>query len=169
MGRTTQLRRAIKKTFVPYLRDRGFSVDMRRAPVSLTFRKIDADTVYVCDIQWEDYGIPRFIVNFGKCSSLGVIVLGEKVMPGNIYPECTPESGRLQPGRSRTTAGWFRQDRPFVERLISRSKLRSPEQVLAQLMALFAEVENFWQSGTLGPHLHLVAVPPQLEVKNISL
>jgi hypothetical protein len=169
MGRTTELRRAIKKTFVPYLQERGFSLDMRRAPASFTFRKIDAQAVYVCDIQWEKYGTPRFVVNFGKCGAQGVIVRGKEVMPGDIFPECTPEHGRLQPGRSRTTGGWFRQDRPLLKRLLSRSRYYPAEQVVAQLMALFAEVESFWISGTLGPHMHLSPAHPLLAVHNIGV
>lgn len=168
MGHTTQLRQAIREALIPYLRDRGFSVDMQRAHQSFAFRKIDAGTMYVCDIQWEKYGRPRFVVNFGRCSALGVIVGGKKVMPENIFPESTPEHGRLQPGRSRTTAGWFRQDLPLLERLISRSKHRPVESVSAQLMALFVEIESFWQSGALGPHLHLTPVPPALRAENIS-
>jgi hypothetical protein len=68
MGRTTSLREAIKQVFVPHLQGKGFSPDMRYAPQRFGFRKIDSDAVYVCDIQWEKYGRPRFVLHFGKCS-----------------------------------------------------------------------------------------------------
>ena len=34
-----------------------------------------------------------------------------------------------------------------------------PERVVAQLIALFGEVEEYWKSGTIGPHIRLLPVP----------
>ncbi len=90
----------------------------------------------------EKYGSPRFILNFSKRGSKSLIA-----------------SGRLGPRQKRTLAGWFRQDRPWVSRLISFSKLYPPERVVAQLIALFGEVEEFWKSGTIGRHIRLLPVP----------
>jgi hypothetical protein len=161
MGRTTSLRRVIKRDFVPHLRDKGFSLDMRHAPQFFTFRKIDTDAVYVCDIQWEKYGRPRFVLNFGKCSADSVSFRGERLLPGDIFPVHTPERGRLAPGRQWTTGGWFRQDRPLVKRFVHFSKLYPAEEVVSQLIALFGEVEEFWKSGFIGPHIRLLpALPP---------
>ena len=142
MGRTTELRQAIKRDFVPFLRDKGFTLDMSDAPRLYTFRKIDSDVVLECAVQWEKYGSPRFILNFSKRGSSGLIA-----------------SGRLAPSQRRTLAGWFRQDRPWLKRLISSSKLYPPERVVAQLIALFGEVEEFWKSGRIGPHMRLLPVP----------
>jgi hypothetical protein len=160
VGRTTQLRRAIKNDFVPYLRDKGFSVDMRRAPQFFTFRRIGVDAVYVCDVQWEKYGRPRFVVNFGRCSAQGVVLRGGHVRPADVFPPDTSDYGRLYPGRSRTISGWFRQDRPFFERLIFGSKSYPVEKVTSQLMMMFGEIENFWETGSFGPHLRLMGRPP---------
>ena len=84
MGRTAELRREIKRTFVPYLTGKGFACDMRDAPGSFTFRKINSDAVYVCDVQWEKSGQPRFVVNFGKCSAEGMTRHGRRVLPQDI-------------------------------------------------------------------------------------
>jgi hypothetical protein len=157
MGHTTSLRRAMKQQFVPYLQDRGFSLDMRQAPMFFAFRKIDSEAVYVCDVQWEKYGRPRFVVNFGKCPTDGVTDFrGERVLPGDVFPSHAPQIGRLAPGRRRTTRGWFRQDRPLLERLVTLSKLYPAEQVISQLVALFGEVEEFWKSGKIGPHIRFL-------------
>ena len=158
MGRTTPLRQAIKARFVPHLRDKGFSPDMRHAPQFLTFRRIDPVSVCVCDIQWEKYGRPRFVLNFGQCSASGVTVRGERVAPTDVFPSLTPKTGRLAPGRARTTAGWFRQDRPLVERLVSWSRLYPADEVVSRLIALFAEVEEFWKSGATGSHIRLLPI-----------
>jgi hypothetical protein len=141
MGRTTALREAIKRDFVPFLRDKGFVLDMQDAPRLYTFRKTQSDVVLECSVQWEKYGSPRFILNFRECGLDGVIV---------------PPTGRLAPSQRRSTGGWFRQDRPWPQRLFSFSKLYPPEQVVAQLIALFGEVEEYWRSRTIGPHIRLL-------------
>jgi hypothetical protein len=168
MGRTTALRQAIKRTFVPFLAERGFSPDMRHAPWFLTFRQISAHAVHVCDIQWEKYGRPRFVVNFGKCSAKGVIFLDEHLLPGDIFPANTPVHGRLQPGKSPNTGSWFRQDRPVFRSLFSTMKLYPPDEVVAQLVSLFAEVEEFWRTGTIGPHIRLSPLPKSIRAKNVD-
>lgn len=161
MGRTTPLRRAIKRTFIPYLTAKGFVCDMRDAPGVFTFRKIDSDALYVCDVQWEKYGHPRFVVNFGKCSLEGVTFRGRRVLPGDVCPGDTPDCGRLygSPRSSWGTGDWFRQDRP-LPRIVSFSKLYTPDVVVAKLMTLFAEVEDYWNSGRVGQHLRLPSVTP---------
>jgi len=51
MGRTTELRREIKRRFFPLGIAKGFSSDMRlRLP-----GKLASDAIFVCDIQWEKY------------------------------------------------------------------------------------------------------------------
>jgi hypothetical protein len=157
MGRTTALRREIKRTFIPYLVAKGFSCDMRGAPAFFTFRKIDSHAVYVCDIQWEKYGRPRFVVNFGMCSPEGVIFYGHHIPPADVEPSHTPESGRLHPKTrpSYGTGDWFRQDLPLSKRIVSFSRLSDPAEVVAKLIALFGEVEAYWEAGRVGPHLRL--------------
>jgi hypothetical protein len=60
MGRTTDLRRAIEAKFLPLMTVKGFSPDFRHMPTFMVFRKIADNKIYVCDIQWEKYGRPRF-------------------------------------------------------------------------------------------------------------
>jgi len=141
MSRTTALREAIKRDFVPFLRDKGF-VSEKQTALIYPFCKIDSDVVFECSVQWEKYGSPRFILNFSKRGPEGLIA-----------------SGRLAPGKGRWTEGWFRQERPWLQRLVTFSKLYPPEKVVAQLKTLFVEVENYWKSGTVGPHIHLLPVP----------
>jgi hypothetical protein len=99
MGRTTELRREIKRTFVPFVRARGFEIDQRYAPNVLEFRRFAGDEVHVFDIQWEKYGAPRFVVNFGKCPATGVEFAGDAIPPERISAAHCSTNGRLQPGR----------------------------------------------------------------------
>lgn len=157
MGRTTALRREIKRVFVPHLASKGFSLDQRQAPNFLCFRRIEPDQIDVCDIQWEKYGLPRFVMNFGQAPANGVVdLLGKPVMPADIFPSHAPIWGRLSPRAGAMTGSWFRQDRPLIERIVTWSRLRPPEQVISELVTLFAEVEEFWRSGAIGPHMRML-------------
>jgi hypothetical protein len=144
MGRTTALRDMVKRDFVPFLEGKAFVLDMRDAPRLYRFHKIDRGFEFECSVQWEKYGSPRFILNFSKRG---------RGREGLIA------SGRLAPSRRRSTDGWFRQDRPWLQKLVSFFKLYPAEKVVAQLKTLFVEVEDYWKSGMVGPHIHLLPVP----------
>jgi hypothetical protein len=70
MGRTTALRSEIKRVFAPHLASKGFAPDPRHL---LCYRRIDAEEVHVCDIQWDKYDRPRFVLNFGKAPAAGLV------------------------------------------------------------------------------------------------
>ena len=159
MGRTTPLRREIKRIFIPHLTEKGFAVDMRHAPQFCTFRRIGPDAVQVCDIQWDKYGRPRFVVNFGVCGPEEVMFRGERIPPEDIFPFHATDRGRLAPSHPMT-AGWYRQDRPLLAQFVSLSRLYSPEAVVAKLMMHFVEVEDYWASRRIGPHVRLLPKMP---------
>lgn len=73
--------------------------------------------------------------------------------------------GRLIPGPHWTTRGWFRLDRPILQRVISWSRLRAPEDVVQELMALFREVEEFWDTGRVGQHIRLLPNPVSVRTR----
>src|SRR5215831_8895137 len=156
MGRTTDLRREIKRRFFPVMTAKGFSADMRHAPFFICFRRMTPEAIHVCDIQWEKYGRPRFVINFGKCSPAGVICHGRPVRPEDVTPSATPLSGRLAPGRHSTVGGWFRQDRPLMESIIHLSRLRPPGEVVTTLLTVFHEVEDWWEDSSVGPHVCII-------------
>jgi hypothetical protein len=161
MGRTTELRQAIKAQFLPLMVSRGFEPDLSRMPQCLTFRKRTPDKVYVCDIQWEKYGRPRFIVNFGRCGARGVVCHGNEIDPTKIFTPDTPERGRLAPGSGVTISSWFRQDRTLFEWLLTRSRLKPPDDLVSDLIRLFSEVEEYWSTGKLARHVRLMPRLPE--------
>jgi hypothetical protein len=170
MGRTTALRREIKKTFLPHVAKKGFVCDMRYAPQFFTFRKITPDAVYIFDIQWEKYGRPRFVVNFGKCGPKGVVQHGKPILPDDLFPYSGSEQGRLSPRRYDGIGGrgWFRQDRPLLQRLLFRSKLREPSDVIAELMTMFAELEALWAGSQPGKHIRIFSWPASMRPQDIA-
>ena len=155
MGKTTDLRRVIRQNFIPYMKERGFHPDLRHMPRLLDFRRITPQQIFVCDIQWEKYGRPRFVLNFGSCGPHGVICHGEQINPTDVTPSVTPRQGRLQPGRSASVSNWFRQNRGLLQRIWKGSRLKPPDEVVRNLIELFPEVENYWENGTIGEHVRL--------------
>jgi hypothetical protein len=153
VGRTTELRQEIKKRFAPYMSAKGFTSDMRRAQ-RYTFRNITSSEIFVCDVDWHKYFRPRFIVRFGRCSVDGATPFG-RYDPHEIFPETCSSCGDLTPGASRTSRGWFRQDRPLLERLLTFSSFRDPSDVVSDLLRLFPEIEDYWTDGLVGPHIRL--------------
>jgi hypothetical protein len=153
MGVTTGLRQEIKSQFFPFMQQRGFVLDQRDAPRFLRFRRITSTEAQIVEIQWEKHGRPRFAINFGRCSKDGVVIRGERFPVEKIYASWLLGRGRLQPGRKKTSGGWFRQDKPFFTRLFSSEKRIYPATVIAQLISLYPEVEEYWERGTVGQHL----------------
>lgn len=155
MGTTTELRREIKKTFIPFVQARGFVVSNRHAPNFIEFRREHANGIDIFDIQWEKYGRPRFVINFGVCPLAGISANGRHFPPSEVAAGWLPETGRLQPGRGTSSANWFRQDKPFLWRVFSRDKLYPAAGVITGLLQLFPEIESWWARGEAGPHLHI--------------
>jgi hypothetical protein len=163
MGPTTELRRALKARFFAYARDRGFVADERLQPRSTIFRRGVADRVHIFEVQWDKYGKPRFALHFGTCRADGVDVNGTIHPPGDTLPTWCPDTGSLQPRRGTGTRSWFRQDSTVLQRVLGRPALRDPGDVVDELLALFPELERYWASGEVGPHLrqwHLNDVLP---------
>lgn len=153
MGRTTDLRRALKTRFFAYARDRGFAVDERRQPVSTLFHRRVGQSVQIFEVQWEKYGRPRFAVHFGTCPAEGLSVRGTLHPPGETFPTWCPDAGRLQPRDGTSSQSWFRQDATLLQRLLGRPPLRDPGEVVDEVVALFPELERYWQTGEVGRHM----------------
>lgn len=156
MGNTTEMRKEIKQIFIPFALGKGFVLDQRNAPTFLEFRRKTASGIQLFDIQWDKYGRPRFTVNFGTCPLEGLMMNGKKILPEEVVAGWLSEHGRLQPGKGTSTASWFRQDKPFIQRLLSRSKTYPASHVVSQLVGFFPELEAYWATGAVGVHLRLV-------------
>ena len=156
MGRTMDLRRALKTRFLPFMLEKGFKPDLRNMPAFMEFRKISSDRIYVCDIQWEKYGTPRFVLNFGSCGPNGTICHGKEIDPNDVTPSNASSSGRLTARPGYSLSCWFRQDHSLLRRISSWSRLRPADNVVDELIARFSEVEDYWSKGLVGRHIQLM-------------
>jgi hypothetical protein len=155
MGKTTELRREIKSRFLPYAAARGFSLDERLQPVSTIFRRHASNRMEMFELQWDKYGLARFTIHFGTCPMQGLDINGKSTPPEECLPTWCNETGTLQPRRGSGTRSWFRQDSTLWQRLMGARALRQPSEVADELLALFPEVEQYWASGTVGPHVKI--------------
>ena len=155
MGNTSDLRSELKRTFFPLAESRGFAIDLSNAPHLVTFRRTIGNSLHVFDVQWEKYGRPRFVVNFGTCPARGLSVSGKDIPSGQVLASWAPQSGRLQPRTGASSVSWFRQDRSFMARLAG-AKPHSATQVVGQLIQLFPELEAYWSTGEIGKHLKVI-------------
>ncbi|MDB5177463.1 MAG: hypothetical protein JWN75_1131 [Candidatus Saccharibacteria bacterium] len=158
MGNTTELRRELKRTFMPFLAAKGFTLNQRHAPHFIDFYRTVDERVQFLEIQWEKYGKPRFAVNVGQVSTKGTICYGEHIEAKDVGPGQAPQYCRVYPnGNGSSTRHWFRQDRPMISALLTRSRLYAPEVPIRQLLDLFNEIEEYWRSGQVGQHMFLTS------------
>jgi len=164
-GRSTQalagkmanpLREAIKSQFYPFMASRGFVRAKSRSPLETIFRRMTAEKVHVCELQWDKYGGPCFVLNFGEGPIGGVEVRGVHVPSAEFEPHQSESLGSLQPRRGPHVRSWFRLKKPLLQAITSRSRWYPPEIVVAQLIDLFAEVEAWWSEKRVGPHLDFI-------------
>jgi hypothetical protein len=161
MGITTDLRRELKQRFYPFAAEHGFKIDTTHSPFSVKFRRITAERTDVFDLQWEKYGRPRFVVNFGQCSRSGAVHFGEHVPPDRVLPYMGSSSGRLQPQKGPGPRAWFRQGRSFFRRVVLRHQPRPAAYVVDELLCLFPELDEWFLHQRLGPHMVILSYPWQ--------
>ena len=164
IGRQARIavRDEIRHAFVPVVRAAGFDVLPHRHRLFMDFRRDAGSLVHVLEVQWEKYGRPRFVINYGTCPASGLDAGGRHFDPADVCAGWLPDSGRLQPKRGATSASWFRQDHPLWKQILLRGRQRAAPDVVAQAIRLLSELETYWDSRQLGAHMH--AVPPAADV-----
>jgi hypothetical protein len=165
MGRTTELRRALKSDVFPLLAERGFAIDERNMPGLVDFRRTRGDRVDFMEFQWEKYGRPRFRLSFGTVSSRGTIAQGIHTPARDMGPGQAPLYVCLYPrGTGSSTRDWFCQDAPFWIRVFGWPA-RAPSEVIAELLALLPEIDEYLLAGKMGPHCFATPNAPFVNVE----
>ncbi|KQZ40063.1 DUF4304 domain-containing protein [Duganella sp. Root1480D1] len=142
------LREAIKRYFYPYAESQGFKRAKSSHPQFTSFRRFQGERIHVFDVQWDKYGRPRFIVNFGEANvnNVGVPKMEVETQHCNhMY--------RLQRKKGGSYSCWFQLRKPWLEALSSRRLKYQPEEVVDQLIAYFLEMEAWWSDKLEGPHV----------------
>ena len=154
MSRTSILREAIKAKFYPFALGRGF-VRGKATSMFTPFRRIRGNVVQVFDVQWDKYNRPRFVINFGEAPSNGVEFGGQKVSTNMLEPGHCPLGGRLQRWRGGSPRTWFQLSKPWSQTLLTFQWAYSQEEVVAEVISCFSELEAWWDSKREGPHIYI--------------
>jgi len=143
MARATALRDAVKRRFHPFAESRGFT-RMRASNYFTPFRRVRGGQLDVFDVQWDKYWRPRFILNFGR---------GDAKSPDD---EARFERvGRLQRRQGGGYGCWFQLRRPWPKVLTTARWSYTPDEVVDELIAAFAELEGWWSDNIEGPHVYV--------------
>ena len=155
MSRSKPLRDSIKAEFYPFALQQGF-IRGKATSLFVPFRRIVEDKVHVFEIQWDKYHHPRFVVNFGEAPKANVVdLMGNTIHADVLDPVHCPLQGRLQRWRGGSLRTWFQTRKPWAETLLTLSWSYSPEEVTAQLIDSFSELETWWESKQEGPHVYI--------------
>ena len=154
MSHSKPLREAVKATFYPFALERGF-VREKATSLFVPFRRMAGSTVQVFEIQWDKSHRPRFVVNFGEAPLAGIDFFGEHVKAELVAPHQCPVNGRLQRWRGGSMRTWFQTSKPWAETVLTLKWAYAPEEVAAELMASFAELESWWETKQEGPHVNI--------------
>jgi hypothetical protein len=150
-----ELRQVVKARFLPYAEARGFVRAKSTHPLFYVFRRMTADKVQVFNVQWDKYGDACFVVNFGEGPKNGVQLWGKHIPGEALETQDCPESGRLQRKAGAGKRSWFQLNKPLFEAMRTMERRYPADAVVEQLLAVFPEVEAWWQHRTVGPHMTL--------------
>jgi len=154
MSQASALRDVMKERFYPFAQERGF-VRGKASSMFTPFRRTRGNRLHLFEIQWDKYGKPRFVINFGEAPATGVEVLGEQVSPDQLQScHCTP-NGRLQRRRGGSLGTWFQVRKPLMKAITSLQWNYRPDEVVAQAIDAFPELETWWETKQEGPHVYI--------------
>jgi len=154
MGITTALRRELKESFYPVALSAGFELDTSLQPELTVFRRIQNAKLEVFDIQWDSHRKPRFIINFAETVDQATDHGGQRLpFSATCTYHCRPTL-RLQRQRGGSFSCWFQLRRPLLEQIASMRREYSPQQVVAQLLERWPQMEDWWSTKLIGPHLN---------------
>ena len=154
MGRTTALRQALKQRFFPHVESRGFDRDESDAPQVLHFRRFISAKIEVFSLRWDKYARPIFHITFNEAPLSGVTVRGVHIAAQNIHPQDPSFPLSLQRSRGPYLRCWFQLRRPLLKRLSTWRTEYTPEEVVDALLNAYPEMEAWWASGLIGPHVY---------------
>jgi len=164
MGSTSVLHREIKAKFFPAIEAKGFRIDTSDQPQSSRFRRDLTESVHLFDIQWDKTGKPRFVVNFGEVPNRPLQFYDQTIQPQDLRVYHSPSYLRLQRRRGGSMGCWYQTHRPLISWLLHLGKPYTPEEVIAQLLTHFSEVEDWWSTKIRGAGIRLAcadASPPR--------
>ena len=98
-------------------------------------------------------GVRRHVERCARIVSSGSN--GTRIGAENVRAADCPLGGRLQRRRGGSLGCWFRLRKPLSAVLLSGAINYRPEQVADEVIGVFQELEAWWESKVVGPHVHM--------------
>ena len=150
MGKSKPYRDALKSRFYPFAADRGF-VRGKADALFVPFHRIRDNKVQWFEIQWDKYHRPLFVLNFSEFNINGDLDV-EQTLSDRYAIEII---GRVQRSKGGGFSNWFQARKPWKEVILSMSFRYSPDDVVAQLILGFCDLEEWWDTKNEGPHIYV--------------
>jgi hypothetical protein len=146
----------MKKRFYPFAEKQGFARAKSTDSLFTLFRRHAAGTTHVFEIQWDKYHRPYFVLNFGEAPAAGVTAFGTHVAATDIELVHCAANGRLQRRRGGPLSCWFHLRKPLLKAVQTGAFYYRPDEVVDQVIAAFAELEEWWRTKQEGPHIYIL-------------
>jgi hypothetical protein len=145
------LRTAIKGRFYPFATDQGF-IRGRSTSLFTPFQRKGIEKLHCFEVQWDKYNGPRFILNFSEIPLN--IVTNKTTHQALPTRETAEKTGRLQRSKGGYMSCWFQLRKPLMKQLATWERDYSPNEVIDELIAAFAELDAWWETGSEGKHIY---------------
>jgi hypothetical protein len=158
------LLRILQERAIPVLAERGFqqvalSEEERRSrELNFSFpfgcmRRSRGSDLELLEIQLDKKGAAKFVINFGVVPPEGVDFLGKHFAQSEASVSALPEWYRLH--SCRGCMKWFSPSRISL----SSDKVSKVTKAVDHAVALVPEIENWFETRNVGPHLRRVGYP----------
>lgn len=154
VSKSALLRKELKVSLWPFLERAGF-VRGRSTSLFTPFSRHTTHMVHVCEIQWDKYHRPRFVVNFGevpmaRLSDVPPHEIAEGELMNHSDHLLRLMCRKVLPG---SRGSWYGLGKPLWEKMTTLGWNYTPAQVVAITIDHFAEVEEWWRTKKIGPHI----------------
>lgn len=141
-----ELRNQLTERFIPELSRIGFVGPNKISGNGIIheFKRTNSKVTQILDIQFEKYGLARFVINLTISPNEGVETLIEN--GGTIV------AGRVQARPGPSTRHWFRADRPLWGRIFGKTSNRVFDAV-SDALATLEEIEQWWENPSPSRHI----------------
>jgi hypothetical protein len=153
MAKTKPIRDALRTMFYPHVFSLGFDVDKRLQPEFVVFRRFAANKVHIFEIQWDKYHRPKFVINFAEAPLDGIEFGGKHMDTKDLSPVHCGTYRRLLRDQGKFSYRWFQLRRPLMEQVLLLSRNYDPDEIAAQVIQRFNEVEDWWANKVIGKHV----------------
>ena len=154
MSKSAALREELKASLWPFLDRAGF-IRGKSTSLFTPFRRHTTEMVHVCEIQWDKSYRPSFVINFGELTAdRFALVPTREVESGWLLNHCD-EQLRLKGRRVLlgSAGSWYQPSKPLWEAITTLRCKYSPAEVTAGVIDNFSEVEDWWRTKAIGPHV----------------